>query len=425
MDKSSITYYEDGIQKIPLKERMKQVGPNMILTGIVIGPGALTTAAMLGSKYGYQLVWLFFLIAFMGITFVLTTNHISLMTGMPILHAIRKYYGKFAASFVGVALFISCMFFTIGNVSGTGAGMNLLFGIDWKLGAAIMIALILSIYFSKNVYSKVEKFATFCVLGMIVAFYITLVGSGGPNWSDFGKGLVTPSFPEGSQGAALGFISTNAAVTTGIYATYLGIEKKWKKEDLFNGVIKTDSIMHLVGVIAISMAIMLVGAIVLHPKGITIKSPSELGDMLVPVLGNAAKYVMGIALLGAAFSSLLGNTQRSVVLLNAGFDKPTSLEDKSIRIGSILVLLLGVIIAFSYGGSPTQLILIANISTSIATPVAGLFLCLMICRKDVNEGIRPPRFLQVAMIISYIIVLVITFSALSKQIPNFLKSLGL
>lgn len=35
--------------------------------------------------------------------------------------------------------------------------MNLIFGINWKVGALIMIAILLLMYFSKNTYSKVEK----------------------------------------------------------------------------------------------------------------------------------------------------------------------------------------------------------------------------------------------------------------------------
>lgn len=79
---------------------------------------------------------------------------------------------------------------------------------------------------------------------------------------------------EGSLTTALAYISTNAAVTAGIYGTYLGLEKKWKKEDLFTGAMRADAITHIVTVVLISGAIVLVGAIVLHPDGIAIKAPT-------------------------------------------------------------------------------------------------------------------------------------------------------
>ena len=406
--------FGSDIKRLPLKDLVKRIGPGLIATGIVIGPGAITTAAMLGANYGYALLWIMIPIIFMGITFMMTTNRLAIMTGMPTIHAIRKYYGPVASGVVSVATFAACLFFTMGNISGTGAGMNLITGLNWKVGSAIMLAVIVYCYFAKNVYSKVEKIITLCILGMIVSFYATLIGVGGPDWSQFGKGVVGFALPAGSLTTALAFVSTNASVTTGVYNTYLGKEKKWKKEDLFNGVMFTDALVHILSVVLISGAIILVGAIVLNPTGETIKAPAQLAEMLVPIMGNAARYIMGIALLGAGFSSLLGNTQRGMVLLGAGFEKDVSLTSKFVRIGCMICLAFGAIVCYSYGGSPTQLIFLANLGTSVSTPVAGLFITLLIWRKDVNEGYKTPTALRICMTISYVFVLIMTASALIK-----------
>ena len=281
------------VKKASFLELLKRIGPGIILAGVVIGPGNITTSAMLGSNYGYSMIWLVVPIAFMGITFMLTTYRISMLTGMPVIHAIRHYYGKGAAVIVGMATFFACLFFTMGNITGSGAGMNLIFGMNWKLGSLIMIAIILVCYFTKGVYSKVEKLITLCILGMIVCFYATLAATGGPAWGELGKGLTHWTVAEGSLTTALAYISTNAAITAGIYGTYLGVEKKWKKEDLFNGIMLADAIAHVAAVILISGAIVLVGAIVLHPTGTAIKAPAQLGDLLIPFLGKAAPVVMG------------------------------------------------------------------------------------------------------------------------------------
>ena len=182
----------------------------------------------------------------------------------------------------------------------------------------------------------------------------------------------------------------------------------------------TDALVHVISVVLISGAIILVGAIVLHPQGLSISAPAQLAEMLVPIMGSAAKYIMGLALLGAGFSSLLANTQRGMVLLGAGFDKDVSLESKFIRIGCLASLVFAMIICYSYGGSPTQLILIANLATSIATPVGGLFIVLLLWRKDVNEGYKSPTALRV-----YVFAVIMTISALSNQIPKALAALGL
>lgn len=346
-------------------ELLKRIGPGIVLTGVVIGPGVITTASMVGASYGYALMWLFIPIAFMGVTFVVASYRITLLTGMPSIKAIRHYFGRTAAIVVGVSTFLSCVFFTIGNISGTGAAMNLLFG-------------------------------------MIIAFYISLASVGGPNVSMTLKGMTHWYFPAGSLYLALGFISTHASITTGIYGTYLSKEKEWSKDDLYNGGMLADALAHVIGIIVVSAAIVLVGAIVLHPYNLSISSPTQLSDLLKPFLGTTfAPIIMGIALLAAAFSSLLGNTHRSVVLLNAGFNKPTNLNHKSIQIGAVIVLVISAIISFSYGGSPIELIYISNIATSIATPVAGLLMTMLLFKKDVNKGEKRPYLLQTAMVISY------------------------
>ena len=157
----------------------------------------------------------------------------------------------------------------------------------------------------------------------------------------------------------------------------------------------------------------LVGAIVLNPTQTQITSTSDLAALIKPIMGNSSNIVMGIALLGAGFAALLGNTQRGLVFLNAGFGKPTGLEEKSVRYGSLAVLAFAAIVAFVYNGSPVQLIFFANVATSISTPVAGLFICLLICKKELNEGLgyKPPRLLQFSMIASYIFICILTVLA--------------
>ncbi len=184
----------------------------------------------------------------------------------------------------------------------------------------------------------------------------------------------------------------------------------------------TDSLVHVISVVLITAAIILVGAIVLHPKGLGIKQPAQLAEMLEPILGKAAQYIMGFALLGAGFSSLLANTQRGMVLLGAGINKNVGLETKFIRFGCLACLVFAMVICYSFNGSPTQLILLANIATSIATPVAGLFVVLLIWRKDVNEGYKKPTLLRICMTISYLFVLVMTgFAFATSIIPNIAK----
>jgi hypothetical protein len=91
-------------------------------------------------------------------------------------------------------------------------------------------------------------------------------------------------------------------LTTGIYGTYLGGEK-WKKDDLFNGVMVADTVAHI-GVLLISGAIILVGAIVLFPQGISINTPTQLADVNAQY-GTGGRNTYGCAV-GGGFRSAAG-----------------------------------------------------------------------------------------------------------------------
>ena len=168
----------------------------------------------------------------------------------------------------------------------------------------------------------------------------------------------------------------------------------------------------------------MVGAVVMYPVGGRISVPADLAEMMVPVLGDMAAPVMGVAVLAAAFSAIIGNTTRSMVLLSAGFNKPTSFQARNIQIGAVIVLAIGTAICFTYGKSPVQLIYFSNVATGIATPVAGIFVTLMIWRKDIFKGFKPPRALQICMTISYIFYLFVTGYALFQAVPNFIGSIA-
>jgi Mn2+/Fe2+ NRAMP family transporter len=80
------------------------------------------------------------------------------------------------------------------------------------------------------------------------------------------------------------------------------------------------------------------------------------------------------------------------------------------------------VICFSYGGSPTQLIFIANVATSVATPVAGLFMVLILWKKELFNGYKTPRALQISMTVCYLFAVYMTINALMVQIPKLIHS---
>lgn len=396
--------------RLPLKELVKRIGPGMILTGVIVGPGSITTAAVIGARFGYQLMWLLIVVAVMNVSFVLANYRLSLLTGKPCITVIRENFGAIPAIICGIAAALSGAAWTISNITGTGMGVSLLIPVNWQAGAVIMVIICFVFMFLKGAYKWVERAITVCVLAMLVCFLIAVIASGGPDWSSFFKGLVTPQFPEGSLATALGLVSTSATITAGMYGTYLGKEKNWKLADMSNGIAVTDTASHALSVSLISLLIMMTGAIVLNPQSVVISSPAELANLLRPALGGAAPIVMGVSIIGAAFSSLLGTSQRTAVLALDGIGLPYGLDKPLTKIVGACVILIGLVVALIYGKQPVQLILTAQIATAVATPLSGIFIILALFKKKINGSEKRPAVLLGFVIASYLVALGLTIN---------------
>ena len=171
----------DTVPTLSFGELLKRIGPGINLNPVLsLVREPLQQLSMLGANYGYQMLWL--------LQSPFSSWHYLYAFLLPYLHVDRHAHHTCNSSllwkrcrcFCRDLPFLFLSFFTFGNISGSGAGMNLIFGINWKVGALIMIAILLLMYFSKNTYSKVEKGVLLCIMGMIIAFYATLIASGGP-----------------------------------------------------------------------------------------------------------------------------------------------------------------------------------------------------------------------------------------------------
>ena len=58
----------------------------------------------------------------------------------------------------------------------------------------------------------------------------------------------------------------------------------------------------------------------------------------------------------------------------------------------------------------------------MATPVAGLFMVLILWKKVLFTSYKDPRVLQIRMTVCYIFAVYMTFIALRTQIPNLINS---
>lgn len=410
----------NSTKKSKIKRILEISGPGLIMAAACIGPASVTTASVLGSSYGYALLWMVILTIVVRAMFIRGAYVSSLVLGHPTLEAIRKYYGPVLGVITGIACLLGSVAYQVGNFSGTGMGVSLLFpGLDWKIGGVVMT--LASVYFilSKNVFVKIEKVMKVCVFAMIACFGISLIATGGPSISGMAAGMI-PKFPDqNSMFTTLAFIGSTCSLPGIVYGTYLGKEKKWGLEDIRNNNITWDTAVGVGSIGLIVILVMLTSAAVLHPRGITVTSVQDMAEQLTPIIGEAAKYLMGLSLLSAAVSSMIVNAQMGSVLILSGLGKPYGMEDKLVRVCSLAILIFGCVLGVSIGKAPVQMLMIAAACTIVSMPLLGIFIIMLLNKKEMGE-FKPKPIFNATLIISYILILLVTWNNISNFMTRYL-----
>ena len=407
-------------KKANFKHIMAAIGPGIIMAGACIGPSSLTTASKLGSTYGYQLLWVVILTVLIRALYVKACYTSSIVLGMPTIEAIRKFYGPVIGVITGVTCMFGSVAYQVGNFSGTGMGLNLIFsGLNWKVGGTIMTLLCAYFILGKNIYRTVERFMRYCVLAMVVCFFVSLIASGGINVGNAASGLI-PSIPDSAAMlTVLAFVGSTCSLPGVAYGTYLGKEKKWTRDSLKDGTINWDTAVGVGSIGLVVVMLLCVGAEVLNPQGLTVSCATDLATALSPVIGGAANYLIGLAFVGAAVSSMIANAQMSATLLLSGLGRPYDMESKGVKILASCVLAFGCIVGIVLGSAPVQTLMVAAACTIVAMPMLGILSILLLLRREMGEY-RPSKVYIGALFVSYALLIVVTIKNISDFITKYL-----
>lgn len=352
-------------------QRVKQIGPALVLAAVVLGPGSITLSTIAGSLYGYRLLWVLFFATIFMITYTLMAARIALVTRRSLFDVSRDKYGERVSKIGGLFGFMSILAFQAGNMAAVGFVGNALTGWDSRIWSALFFLPAVGLFLLPNLYGKLEVLVKIVIGLMIIGFVGTLLIVG-VDLRAAATGLI-PGFPDqGSIFLALGMAATTFSIAAAAYQNHLMKEKNWGPEDLTTEGL--DSLLGIGVLGSVSVVVLLTSAGVLHGTGEKVFTAQTMALQLEPLFGPAAFYLFVTGFFFASFSSLVVNPFIGATLLVDGFGYDPSINGRPVKSWAIAILAVGLCVVLLFKGSPIELLRIAQALAVVAFPVLGFLL---------------------------------------------------
>ncbi|GAA4430628.1 divalent metal cation transporter [Georgenia halophila] len=384
-----------------------RIGPAFVTAALVFGPGSITTASAMGAQFGYTLLWVPVIATVLMLCFVDLAVRIGLTSDRGPVATVSARLGRVIGVLVGLGAFLVASSFQAGNSVGTGAASQVLFDGDVAVFAALFTALAIGFLWLPSFYRHLERVMIVIILTMFVIFVITAVVAR-PDVGAMLAGLV-PSFPSGSSALVVGLAATTFSVVGAFFQIQLVREKGWGPQDY--SVARRDAMAGSLILGGLSFVIMIAGAAVLQPAGIEVSSPADMASVLGPSVGQWASVLFAVGLWAAAFSSLVGNsTIGGSMLAGALGIERGGLRSVRVKVCITVVMILGGVVAVSFGGIPIELIITAQAVTILLVPLIGL--AVVVLARHRNRGrllISWPELVLACLGLLFLLVLAITY----------------
>ncbi|WP_427138271.1 Nramp family divalent metal transporter [Psychrobacillus psychrodurans] len=388
------------------KNIFNYLGPALITSALVLGPGSVTLSSKIGAIYGTQLVWTIILAIILMMVFTEMSTRIGLAADHSFIQTIKKKWGLLAGVLIGVGAFLVTASFQAGNAIGTGIAISTVTNMDPTIWIIIFTLISIGLLFAKQFYQILEKMMLVLVVIMLLAFLITVIVVQ-PSLVDIFKGFL-PVLPEGSMGLIIALFATSFSIVGAVYQSYLVKEKGWKITDAASG--RKESFLGIFLLGFISFLIMITAATILKPQGLIVNDASEMGLALEPLFGNWSTIVFMLGLFGASFSSLMGNATIGGSLLADGLGIGSNLSNMKVKLLIILVMLFGSIIGIVFGSAPLNLIVFAQAITIFVVPFIAIAILVVANDKNIMGELKNKLLSNVLGVIGLIVLIYLAFN---------------
>jgi len=413
----------------------RSIGPALITACVVFGPGSLLISSNIGADYGYDLVWMLVLTGLLMGTYLTMGARIGVMGGATPCTLINDRLGRPAAALIGIILCLVCTSYQFSNnvavaivaqqfVPEDAAPSKV---VPWLL-VGFNGLIVLFLFTARQIYKTLERVMKVMV-GLILACFLFNLIVARPDLLEVFRGFL-PGLPEGVELGApkkvageivdpmiviAGLLGTTFSVAGAFYQGNLVREKGWKIGDYDRSV--GDAIAGVCVLTGVSMIIMITTATVI--RGQPAEDIGTLASSLQPLLGTTAYVVFCVGLFAVAMNPFLINAMIGGSILADGLGRPPKLSDRWPRIFTVVVMLIGMVVALAAlrtGQKPIRLIMFGQALTVLGNPLMAAAMLWLANRKDVMGPRRNNIVINILGGLGLVVVILMAIRVLWKVI---------
>ena len=362
-----------------------------------IGPAFLTQTAVFTAQFTSSFAFAILLSILIDIGAQINIWRVLVVTGKRGQEVANEIFNGLG-TFISILIAVGGLAFNIGNIAGAGLGLNAIFGLDVKIGAAITAVLSIAIFISKSGQKIMDVVTMFLgVLMIIVVAFVMFKAN--PPYAEAAKHLVMPEQPL----ALVLPIITLVGGTVGGYITFAGahriLDSGIKGKDYLPFVNKAAiSGILTTGVLRTLLFLAVLGVVV---TGVTLNADNPPASVFEHVLGPIGRNIFGIVLFAAAMSSVIGSAYTSATFLKT-LHKSVYNKTNIIVISFIVVSTL----VFLFLGKPVTLLIVAGALNGLILPITLGTILIASKRKSIVGDYKHPTWMLWFGIVAVVVTIV-------------------
>lgn len=312
-----------GVSRLTKLRRF--AGPGLLVAIGYMDPGNWATDIQAGSQFGYALLWVVVFSSVAAIFLQTLAARLGLVAGRDLAQASYDRYGPFGRIVQWITAEVSIIACDIAEVLGCALAFKLLLGVPlaWGIVLTALDTMIVLGLQGKG-FRQVEAIV-FGLIGTMAFCFVAQVAMVPPDWHAVLHGLA-PGVPGHDRKdaivLALGIVGAtimphNLYLHSSVVQTrrVVGGAGDAIKETL--AMVRIDTWISLVVAMLVNAAILVLAGAAFHATGQTgVADIEQAYRLITPIVGGAAAWLFGIALLASGQSSTLTGTIAGQVIMD-------------------------------------------------------------------------------------------------------------